>query len=109
VKARLHMLTLSIALGGALAQTTPPNPPPQETQQSTTPTNPQTNTQPDVKTGTATGLASATPAKMKTATFKGVLVDMACSSRTSASAEATPAAGGATQPSDPPKAVEQGH
>ena len=104
MRALSFMLTLSIALGVALAQTTPPNPPPQETPQSTTPTNPQTNTQPDAKTGPA-GPASTTPAEMKTATFKGVLVDIACASHTSASAEAAPAAGGATQPSDPSKAA----
>ena len=96
MKARLSlsMLTLSIALGVALAQTTPP----QETPQKTTPTDPQTNTQPDAKTGTPAGSASTTLTEMKTTTFKGVLVDMSCS-HTSASAETTPAAGGATQPS----------
>jgi hypothetical protein len=88
------MLTLSIALGVALAQTTPPNPPAQET--------PQTNAQAAGKTAAA---ASTALNEMKTTTFKGVLVDMACASHTSASADATPAAGSATQPSDPAKAT----
>jgi hypothetical protein len=96
MKARLSlsMLTLSIALGVALAETAPP----QETPQKTTPTNPQANTQPDAKTGAPAGSASTTLTEMKTTTFKGVLVDMSCS-HTSASADTTPAAGGATQPS----------
>jgi hypothetical protein len=95
MKARLSMLTLPVALGIALAQTTPPpNPTPQETQQSTT------NTQPVAKAGPPAGSASTTPAEMKTSTFKGVLVDMSCASHSSANAQMTPAAGGATQPSD---------
>jgi hypothetical protein len=78
------MLTMSIAMGVTLAQTTPTNPP--------------TKTQPDAKSDTA---ASATLPEMKTTDFKGVLVDMSCS-RTSTSADTTPAAGGATQTSDHP-------
>jgi hypothetical protein len=86
----LCMLTLSFALGVALAQQTP----------QTTPTNPPANTQPDAKTGSPAASASTTPAEMKTATYKGVLVDMACASHASAGAEATPAASAATEPSD---------
>jgi hypothetical protein len=41
---------------------------------------------------------------MKTTSFKCVLVDMACSSRTSGSAETTPVAGDAKEPADPAKA-----
>ena len=92
MRPRFCMLTLSIALGVALAQTTPPNPPAQET--------PQTNTQAPAKAAAA---ASTAPAEMKTSTFKGVLVDMACASHPSASADAAPAAG-AAQPSEASKA-----
>jgi len=98
MEARLHILALSIALGVAAAQTTQPNSPAQDTAQSTAAATPQTS-QSDAKTGAATGSASTAPAEMKTSTFKGVLVDMACSSGKSASAEAKPA-----QPSDPSKA-----
>lgn len=95
MKARLSMLTLPVALGMALAQTMPAsNPTPQDTPQSTT------KTQSDAKAGPPAGSASTTPAEMKTTTFKGVLVDISCASPSSASAETTPAAGGATQPSD---------
>src|SRR5437899_3405380 len=90
MKAPLCMLISSFALVVALAQTTPP-------------TNPHANTQPDDKKGSPIAPASTTPAEMKTTTFKGVLVDMSCASRTSASAETTPAAGGA-KPSEEPKA-----
>ena len=83
-----------MALGVTLAQNTPPNPSSQGTPQSA-----------GAKTGTSTASASTTPAEMKTSTFKGVLVDMSCASRTSASAETTPAAGGATQPSNSSKAA----
>jgi hypothetical protein len=100
MKARLYMFVLSIALGVASAQTTPPTPPPQDNPPSTSPSKPPTNTQSDAKTDVATGSASTTLAEMKTATFKGVLVDLACSSAKSASAGATPA-----QPSDPSKAA----
>src|SRR6266699_3213301 len=103
MKAGLSILTLSFALGVALAQTTPPNPPPQETPKKATPTNPQTNAQPDAKAGTPTG-ESATLAEMKTTTFKGVLVDMSCSSGASDSTPKTAAAGGGTQPAHPAEA-----
>ncbi|HLY16650.1 MAG TPA: hypothetical protein VKR61_05475 [Bryobacteraceae bacterium] len=82
---------MSIAVGVGLAQNTPPNPAPQDTPQSKPATQPQTNAQSDIKTGAPSGSTKATPAEMKTATFKGVLVDMACSSGKSVSAEATPA------------------
>src|SRR5258708_3079693 len=88
MKAWLSILTLSIALAVALAQATPPNPGPQETPQSTTPTNPQTNTQPDPKT---TGSGGTTLTEMKTTTFKGVLVDLSCSSRAAGGATPSPA------------------
>jgi len=101
MRPRFCMLTLSIALGVALAQTTPPNPPAQVTPQSTTPTTPQTSTQAATKAAAA---ANTTLAEMKTSTFKGVLVDMACASHPSASADATPPAGGAAQPSEASKA-----
>jgi hypothetical protein len=89
MRARLSMLTLSIALGIALGQTTPPNPPPQENTKPDTKTE---NTKPEAKTSAAAAApASTTLAEMKTSTFKGVLVDMACASRTSSSAETKPA------------------
>lgn len=86
MRPRFCMLTLSIALGVAMAQTTPPNPP-QDT--------PQTNPQAAGKAA-----ASTMPAEMKTSTFKGVLVDMACASHASAGAEATPSAASKAPASD---------
>jgi len=84
MKVRLCMVTLSIALGFAVGQTPPPNPPAQE------------NTKPDAKSDAKTGAATtpATPAlaEMKTTNFKGVLVDMACASRSSSTTETKPAA-----------------
>jgi hypothetical protein len=79
MRSRLYVLTFSIALGVALGQTPPPNPPPQE------------SAKPDAKAGAATAPASTAPAEMKTSTFKGVLVDMACAARSSSSAETKPA------------------
>jgi hypothetical protein len=98
MKATLSMMTLSIALGVGMAQTAPPDPPAQETQKTTS-----TNPQPDAKTGTPAGSASATLTEMKTTTFKGVLVDMSCSSGASAGNAKMPAAGGTT-PADASKA-----
>jgi hypothetical protein len=103
MKAPLFMLALSIVLGVAMAQT-PPTPPTQGTNQKATPTDPQTNTQPSAKAGAQTGSGSTIPAEMKTSTFKGVLVDMSCSSRASGSSDTTPGAGEATKPSDQSKA-----
>jgi len=85
MRAHFYLSALSITLGVALAQTPAPNPPPQQSAPSTSPTKPAT--------------AGTTPAEVKTITYKGVLVDLACSSGKSASAEAKPA-----QPSDPAKA-----
>lgn len=97
MKARFSMLALSIALGVALAQTTPSNPTPQDNPQSTSPTT--TSPQSDAKTDTTSGSAkmdkttrsASTPSEMQTTTFKGVLVDLACSSGKSSSAENTSA------------------
>jgi hypothetical protein len=85
MRSRLYVLTFSIALGVALGQTPPPNPPPQE------------SAKPDAKAGAATAPASPALAEMKTSTFKGVLVDMACAARSSSSAE-TKTAGAETKP-----------
>jgi hypothetical protein len=82
MKAPIWMLTLSLALGIAAAQTTPT--PDQKT--------PQADSQMKTQSGTKTASSSATPSEMKTTTFKGILVDMACASHGSASAEATPPA-----------------
>jgi hypothetical protein len=104
MRARLHVLTLSIALGIAVGQTAPPNPPAQENskpQESTKApdstkaqdtTKAPDNAKTDAKAGAAGTPAGAALAEMKTTTFKGVLVDMACASRTSNSAETKPAA-----------------
>jgi hypothetical protein len=103
MRARLYVLTLSIALGVAVGQTTPPNPPPQENSKPQENTKApdtkaqdtakaQANTKPDAKTGAATTPGTTALAEMKTTTFKGVLVDMACASRTSNSAETKPVA-----------------
>jgi hypothetical protein len=83
MKARVSMLAVSLALGVALAQTAPSNPPTQ--------TGSKANTQTDAKTST-------TPAEVKTAWFKGVLVDMSCASHAGSTA-ATPAAS-TTAPAD---------
>ena len=50
-----------------------------------------TTAKPDAKTGAATTPGSTALAEMKTTNFKGVLVDMACASRSSSSAETKPA------------------
>jgi uncharacterized protein involved in copper resistance len=77
---RLSMLTLPVAVGIALAQTTPPSKPA-----------PQEKTQPaDAKAGAMAGSASTALPEMKTTTFKGVLVDMSCASQASAGAAAPP-------------------
>jgi len=89
MKVRLCMATLSIALGLAAGQTPPPNPPAQE--------NTKPAAKPDAKTGAAATPGTTALAEMKTTNFKGVLVDMACASRSSsvetkpASAETKPA------------------
>jgi hypothetical protein len=88
MKVQLCMLTLSFALGIAMAQETP---------KKTTPTNPQTNTPSDAKTPASS--ANTAPAEMKTTTFKGVLVDMSCASHSSSGAETMPAAGETKPPS----------
>ena len=93
MKARLSVLTFSIALGVALAQTTPPTLPAHE---GTTPQ--QTKEKQDMKAG-APAEAKTASNEMKTTTYKGVLVDMSCASSGSASAASTPAAGEATKAS----------
>jgi len=104
MKIRLGMVTLSVALGLAVGQTPPPNPPAQETpkpaqentkpaQENTKPAqeNTKADSKPDAKTGAATTPGGTPLAEMKTTNFKGVLVDMACASRSSSSAETKPA------------------
>ena len=89
MKVQLCMATLSIALGLAAGQTPPPNPPAQE--------NTKPAAKPDAKTAAAATPGTTALAEMKTTNFKGVLVDMACASRSSsvetkpASAETKPA------------------
>ena len=85
MKARLSVLTFSIALGVALAQTTPP------AQEGTTP---QTKEKQDMKAG-APGEAKTASNEMKTTTYKGVLIDMSCGSASAATS--TPAASGETK------------
>jgi hypothetical protein len=75
-------LTLSLALGVALAQTTPPDP---QGAPQTTPT----KTQSGAKTDSPSGSAATPLPEMKTTTFKGVLVDMSCASHTSTSPAGT--------------------
>jgi hypothetical protein len=97
MKLRLGMVTLSVALGLAVGQAPPPNPPAQETpkpaQENTKPAqeNTKADAKPDAKTGAATTPGGTALAEMKTTNFKGVLVDMACASRSSSSAETKPA------------------
>jgi len=103
MKTSLSMLSLSIAFAVALAQNTPPNPSSQDTQ-TTTPANAQTKTGADT-TASSTGSVSKVLPEMKTTTFKGVLVDMSCSSSTSGTAGNTPGPGGVTPASDQAKAL----
>jgi hypothetical protein len=104
MKLRLGMVTLSVAVGLAVGQAPPPNPPAQETpkpaqentkpaQENTKPAqeNTKADSKPDAKTGAATTPGGTPLAEMKTTNFKGVLVDMACASRSSSSAETKPA------------------
>jgi hypothetical protein len=97
MKIRLGMVTLSVALGLAVGQAPSPNPPAQETpkpaQENTKPAqeNTKADSKPDAKTGAATTPGGTALAEMKTTNFKGVLVDMACASRSSSSAETKPA------------------
>jgi hypothetical protein len=81
------MVTLSIALGFAVGQTPPPNPPAQEN----TKPDAKPEAKPDAKTGAAATAGSSALAEMKTTNFKGVLVDMACASRSSSTTETKPA------------------
>jgi hypothetical protein len=83
MKARVSMLAVSLALGVAIAQTTPSNPPTQDPQDKATQAGSKANTQTDAKTST-------NPAEVKTTWFKGVLVDMSCASHAGSTA-ATPA------------------
>ena len=92
MKTSLSILSLSIACAVALAQDAPPNPPSQEAQKTT-----------PAKASSTESTSKALP-EMKTTTFKGVLVDMSCYSRTSGSAESRPAVAEAAPPSDPAKA-----
>jgi hypothetical protein len=99
MKLQLSMLTLAVGLSFAQPQTQPPATPPQ----STTPTTPQTATQPDTKTTPGNQSANAAPAEMKTTSFKGVLVDLACGSNSSASTSSTNTA---SQTSDSSKTAD---
>lgn len=82
MKARLSVLTFSIALGVALAQAAPP------AQEGAMPQ--QTKEKQDMKAGAPAETKTASN-EMKTTTYKGVLIDMSCASPGSASAAATPA------------------
>lgn len=77
MKMRISLLAITAALGLSVGQTMPANP---QTQDQQKPTQTQTN----AKTNSTTG--STNPAEMKSTTFKGVLVDMSCASRSSGSA-----------------------
>jgi hypothetical protein len=79
MKKSVWMLTISLAAGVALAQTTPANPQPQSTQ-------PDSKMAGSNKGSPAAG--STTPAEMKTSSFKGILVDMSCASQSSGGAAA---------------------
>ena len=76
MKVRLCMATLSIALGLAAGQTPPPNPRPRKI--------PSPPRSPTPKQARAATPGTTALAEMKTTNFKGVLVDMACASRSSA-------------------------
>ena len=89
MKTRLPMLVVSLALGMDLAQTTPADK-----------TNSKDKSQKN-STAAATASAATAPAEMKTASYKGVLVDMSCASQSTGSAAAAPANTGTTQPGEP--------
>lgn len=81
---RLSMLVVSVAVGVALAQTTPAE-----------------KTNPKAKTQNGSTAATTAPAEMKTATYKGVLVDISCASQSTGSTATAPANTGTTQPAEP--------
>lgn len=88
MKAHVSLLAVSLAVGAALAQTTPSTPRTQDPQQKTMPSDSKGNPK-DMKDSKA---ASANPAEMKTSMFKGILVDMSCAGQGSASTATSPAA-----------------
>ena len=98
MKTRVSVLAVSLALGLTMAQTTPANPQPQDPQEKTAPTDSKAKNQKDMKGGSMS--AASTPAEMKTATFKGVLVDMSCASHASSSTGTSPADSGAAPAPD---------
>jgi hypothetical protein len=73
MRTSVWMLTIFLAAGAAMAQTVPANPQAQQPQQQSTKPSSQ-------------AAGSTTPAEMKTSSFKGILVDMSCASRSSGSA-----------------------
>jgi hypothetical protein len=84
MKARLPMLVVSLAVGMALAQTTPAD-----------------KKNPTAKTQSGSATATTAPAEMKTATYKGVLVDMSCASQSTGGTAAAPANSETAQPAEP--------
>lgn len=78
------MLGLSLAVGVAIAQSTPPD--------QTTPQTKQSKTTSDTKaasSSTSTSASTGTPAEMKTTTYKGTLVDLGCGSSSAAGTAGT--------------------
>jgi hypothetical protein len=94
MKVRATLLAIPLIVGTALAQTPPPTQPQTQTQ---TPPAAQTGAT-GAQSGTVTGTQQAPPAEMKTMTYKGTLVDLACGSggaTASAAPTAKPPASGA--------------
>ena len=83
MKVRATLLAIPLIVGTALAQSTPTPPAGQAGQAGAT----------GAQSGSMTSTQQTPPAEMKTMTYKGVLVDLACGSATAAPATTTPAAG----------------
>lgn len=88
MKVRATLLAFPLIVGAALAQTPPATPPAPAAQ-----TPPATPPASAAQTTPATPATPSAPAEMKTMTYRGTLVDLACGSATAAAAPAAPAAG----------------
>jgi hypothetical protein len=79
MKARAILLAIPLIAGVALAQSQPQTPPAGQTGAT------------GAQSGSVTSTQQAPPAEMKTMTYKGVLVDLACGSATATATPAPPA------------------
>lgn len=83
MKTRVSMLVVSLAVGMALAQTTPAD-----------------KTKAKTKAEDSSAASANAPAEMKTGSYKGVLVDMSCASQSTGGTAAAPATNKPSQPSE---------